>query len=365
MLAGIHSQSPLLNVDQPLAPLRDLFQSGQIFWGRVLERLDDTTVTLLARGTVIRAQTSIPLAIGSRYQFLVQQTEPRMIFQILNPASSPSVSLLRLWQSYAATRTSFTELLGSLAAAETSSLIAGASESEKALLHLYQLLPTLVTKGGAGVEASWLATQLISSGLFWEHRVARWLQGERVDSPSDLERTDLKGALLALKESLARQGADLPLAPLQGKVNGALEFVELQQKLNLLLGAEQGPWVWVIPDMEGQGPVEIYVARDGEERTGSREGSTFRLRLRLSPSQLGPLEAVLGLQQGTISCQLRVGDESLAQWIESFLPLLRSGLEASGYRISFLGCEAGTIDDPPPDLKALAAARPSLFHLVV
>jgi Flagellar hook-length control protein FliK len=363
MLAGIHSQSPLLNVDQPLAPLRDLFQSGQSFWGRVLERLDDTTVTLLARGTVIRAQTSIPLAIGFRYQFLVQQTEPRMIFQVLNPESSPSVSLLRLWQSYAATRTSFTELLGSLAAAGTSSSITGAPE--EALLHLYRILPTVVTKGGAGVEASWLATQLTSSGLFWEHKVARWLQGERADSPSNLERADLKGALLALKESLTTQGTNLARADLQARVNGALEFVELQQKLNLLLAAEQGPWVWVIPDMEGRGPAEIYVARDGEERTGSGGGSTFRLRLRLSPSRLGPLEAVLGLQQDTISCQLRVGDESLAQWIESFLPLLRSGLEASGYRISFLGCEAGTIEDPPPGLKAIAAASPSLFHLVV
>lgn len=363
MLAGIHSPSPLLNVDQPLAPLRDLFQSGQIFWGRVLERLGDTTVTLLARGTVIRAQTSIALAIGSRYQFLVQETEPRMIFQVLNPESSPSVSLLRLWQSYAASRTSFTELLGSLAAAETSAPISAAPE--EALLHLYQLLPTLVSKSGASAEASWLATQLASSGLFWEHKVARWLQGERAGSPSNLERTDLKGALLALKESLTSQGTTLARADLQAKVNGALEFVELQQKLNLLLAAEQGPWVWVIPDMEGWGPVEIYVAGDGEERTGRDGNSTFRLRLRLSPSRLGPLEAVLGLRQDTISCQLRVGDESLAQWIESFLPLLRSGLEASGYRISFLGCEAGTIEDPPPGLKAIAAACPSLFHLVV
>jgi len=362
MLDGIPSQSPLLNVDQPLAPLKDLFQPGQIFWGRVLERLDDTTVTLLARGTVIRAQTSLPLAIGSRYEFLVQQTEPRMIFQVLNPESSPSVSLLRLWQAYAAIRTSLPELLGSLAAAGKSSPITGAPEN--VLLHLYELLPTLVSESGGDVEASWLATQLTSSGLFWEHKVTRWLQGERVDSPSNLVRGDLKGALLAVKESLARQGPNVALGDLQARVNGALEFVELQQKLNLLLAAEQGPWFWVIPDMEGRGTVEIYVARDAEERTGSG-GSTFRLRLRLSPSQLGPLEAVLTLHQNTISCHLCVGDESLARWMESFLPLLRSGMEASGYQVSFLGCEAGTIEDPPPGLKAIAETCPPLFHLVV
>ena len=362
MLAGVHSQSPLLNVDQPLTPLKDLFQTGQIFWGRVLERLGDTTVSLLARGTVVRAQTSLPLAIGSRYQFLVQQTEPRLIFQVLNPESFPSVSLLRLWQAYAATRISLPELLESLAAGGKFSSITGTPED--ALLHLYELLPTLVSKSGGDVEASWLATQLTSSGLFWEHKVSRWLQGERLDSPSTLVRGDLKGTLLALKESLTRQGANPALGDLQAKANGALEFVELQQKLNLLLAAEQGPWFWVIPDMEGRGTVEIYVARDAEERTGSG-GSTFRLRLRLSPSRLGPLEAVLTLHQTTISCQFCVGDESLARWMESFLPLLRSGMETSGYRVSFLGCDAGTIEDPPPGLKAVAETCPSLFHLVV
>ncbi len=363
MLTGILSPRSLLSVEQPSAPLRDLFHPGQVFWGRVLERLGDATVALSAQGTVVRAHTSLPLAIGSRYQFLVQQTEPRIIFQLVNPESPSSVHLVRLWESYAATRSSLAEFLGVLATAGSSSSLKGTAG--EALSWLHRLLPTLIGKNAGLPDPSWLATQLSSAGLFWEQKVARWLATQGAEGSLALVKGDLKGTLLALKQALTRKGTGQAGGDLEAKMIGALESVELQQKLNLLLEADRGPWFWVIPDMEGLGTVEIFVTRDGEKDAESGGSPTFRLRLRLSPSRLGPVEAVLGLHQHTISCQLCVGDEALARWIESFLPLLRSGLEACGYRISFLGCEAGTIEDPPPGLKAIGETCPSLFHLVV
>jgi hypothetical protein len=248
--------------------------------------------------------------------------------------------------------------------AETS---AAGRQVELASQQLRGLLPGLICSGSESLNAHWLAKQLSGLGLFWESKVTRWLASQRSGRASQLVAADLKGILLGLMEKLDPPDVAGLNPRLKAMVAQALEFVELHQRLNLLNGPESGQWFWFIPGAERQGlhSAQVFVEEWGEESGGRDRGGTVRLKLRIELSRLGPMEASVSLRREKISCQLRVVEQSLASWISSRLPELNAALEERGFRVAFLGCEAGSIQEPPFNFLVQKGQGSTLLYVVV
>ena len=342
-----------------------LFRPGEVFLGQVLECHGTAEVTLAAKGARFRAHTTLPLVPGNRYEFFVQQKQPQLILNVLDLDPSEPSRHLRLWSLHAASRASFARLLQNLISlAETYS---DGKTVELALPQLRNLLPSLICSGSDSLNPRWLVQQQSSWGLFWENKVARWLSRQGAGSTAHLVAADLKGTLLGLMKRLEQPDVGGLDPELKAAVAQTLEFVELQQRLNLLGGPEPGQWFWFIPGAEDQGlhSAEVLVEDPGGESGRAGGDGVIRLRMRLELSRLGPMEAAVSLQQEKISCQLIVVEESLVGWIASKLPELNTALEACGFRVGFLGCEAGNIQQLPPVLLAQEAQSSALLYVVI
>ena len=365
MVNRIHGHHPLFHLSNSSIHRGALFRLGEVFWGKVLEHHSKAEVTIAAKGGLLKAHTTLPLVPGNRYEFFVQQEEPLLILRALDFDKSEPSRLLRLWGLHAASRASFARLLQNLVSATGTSSPGG--QIELALQQLRDLLPGLICSGMDSLNAHWLAEQLSNLGLFWESKVARWLARQGPGRTAQLVAADLKGALLALQENLAQPQLGGLNQDLETAVAQTLRFVELQQQLNLLGGPELGQWFWFIPGIETQGmqSAEIFLEEPDQESGGPDRDGIIRLRLRVELSQLGPIEATMSLEQEKISCQLRVADKPLVGWISSKLPELNAALEERGFRVAFLGCEAGSVQQLPLFLLGQKGQESALLHLVV
>ncbi len=365
MPSKIQGPNPFIQLSQTPGHRGALFRLGEVFLGQVLDFHGKLEITLAAKGARFRAHTTLPLVPGNKYEFVVQQEQPRLILRVLDFDTSERSQFVRLWGLHAAARASFAKLLQNLLIMAKSS--ADVMQTEPALQQLHDLLPGLICSGSDSLNARWLTQQLSSFGLFWESKVARWLSGAGTGKAARLAATDLKGILLNLRQGLEKPDAGGINQELKALVAQSLEFVELQQRLNLLGGPDLGQLFWFIPGAEDQGlrSVEVFVEEPDKENEAPGRDQTTRLRLRVELSRLGPVEATVSMQQQDISCQLRLAQEPLVDWIRTKLPELRAALEECGFRVPFLECEAGNIQELPPSLMAQKATGSALLYVVV
>jgi hypothetical protein len=297
---------------------------------------------------------------------VVKQERPQVILQILAGENPISARLLRLWRLHVQGRALFARLMQELSS-RTETVLAGGRD-QHALRCLGDLVPALVCSGPQCLDHQWLTRQLSACGLFWENKVARWALRQQRPAPAQLLASDIKGSLLDLQRSVQVEEGVLPRHPLGDAVSRALAFVEQQQQFNALSGPGLGQWFWFIPGGANQHlySAEIFIDEEqqGDTERGAGDGG-FRLRLCVELSRLGPVEASLNLDRDRISCQLRVGEEALAQWLRPYLPALRSALEGRGFQVVSLGCDAGPIQRLPPCLAADQRLLSSLLHVVV
>jgi len=357
----VHSHLPLVYLDTRPSHFGRLFKNGDVFWGQVLELHRDQTATITAKGIRFQARSQLPLRAGQQYRFFVQQLGEQTILRVLTPQANQTNRLLQCWQVvHRASRV----LMGDLARLAAASQQQISNErSAKELQRLSRLLPVITLEPTTVLAGSWLANQLLSGGLFWEHKIWRWLVGR---GAQPLFAEDLKGILLKLPQALTEFAESKERQRLAQLGREVLQLVEAQQQYNVLSRRDPGHWFWFVPARmeKDHGGVEIFVTEDKEHK--KEQGDfTFKVCMRLCLSCLGSLQADIQLRSKRLSCRLLVESEEVAAWISARLVHLEKALAARGFQVGVIGCSAADLQKLPPPLSSEGMAKAEFFHTVL
>ncbi|MFH1491613.1 MAG: hypothetical protein ABII06_22105 [Pseudomonadota bacterium] len=335
------------------------FKTGDILKGTVLRRYPGGEVLLSSRGRQFLAQTALDLREGQKHRFQVISPGPKIELKVLEENPLGLRNALHLW---AATRQGRGKLSETLLRLTSSEHLRNLNPSSaQALKRLSQLLPAVIYGRPGNEPFQWISRHLLSSGLFWENKVARSVMEGKIRSLKHLSATDLKGLLLSLEKSLgSEKGKGSETESLLLQVREAIHWIEQDQFLNLSSLEEGLGWLWVIPGMEEEGfrRAEVF----GEKR---EEGEGFYLSMFLEFTRLGDVEVGVSLEQSVIGVRIFLEDEEKAGFINRDLPLLESGLRDAGLTVGRMLCEVKGDHTPAGRPFAGRTGGAPSIHLVI
>jgi hypothetical protein len=204
-----------------------------------------------------------------------------------------------------------------------------------ALKDLNQLFPAIVFRTPGKEDSGWLLQNLLTGGLFWENKVARFLSGGKKVAWRRIAARDLKGSLIALGRQIgSAEGNQQPNAALKLKVEQCLELIEKDQFLNLSSVREGLGWIWFIPGSDEFG------FHGGEVLVPSRQrGAGTRFALRVDLSRLGELEAAVTVINRKVDVRIFLQETETVHLVTRNLNLLAQGLKTAGLIPGSIGCE--------------------------
>jgi hypothetical protein len=143
-----------------------------------------------------------------------------------------------------------------------------------------------------------------------------------------------------------------PVGPLQGQVEGALARIELNQLRSVPLGDGPHPgWLVEVPvrTPEGFDLLSLHIERR-QGRGGVVGDDLWQLSLRLDLEPLGPLQATVVWQRGSLSATLRAEREATAQVLRDRSGELLHSLRDAGLPTATVRCLHGRLcpDQGPP-----------------
>lgn len=306
-----------------ISPKEIPFKPGRIFQGNVIHLKANGSILVATGGKTFEARTSIPLAEGKSYSFLVKTTSPHIELKVLTDEDVTRMSVAKRWISGQKDRILFGGLLRDLVA----------SQPLKKLKHL---LPLVLYQGPAPEDAAWLSRNLLNSGIFWENKVFRHLLlGHHNEPASTLTENDLKGLLLSLKKEM--EGAVLHARDTQrqmGHIDRLLSLLENHQALNLDALRQGLGWYWFIPGADERGFLhgELFGKKAGK-------GNLHQLHMDLCFSALGAIHVDCVLQKKSVALSLQVADASVGLYLEENLSLLKKEIENKGLTVTRVTCE--------------------------
>jgi hypothetical protein len=311
-----------------------VFRPGEILKGTVIGRLRDGRFMVVAKGRPFEAVSNLNLIQGDRRLFQVQSDEGRIALKLLDE------ELPRLQASSHRTgipttriRSRIITTLSELVKAQRfRGLAPGVSA---ALKDLNQLFPAIVFRAPGKEDSGWLLQNLLTGGLFWENKVARFLSGGKKAAWNRIAARDLKGSLIALGRQISSaEGNQQTDAALRLKVEQCLELIEKDQFLNLSSVREGLGWLWFIPGSEEFG------FHGGEVLVPTRQkGAGIRFALRADLSRLGELEAAVTVINRKVDVRISLQDTETVQLVTQNLNLLAQGLKRAGLIPGSIGCE--------------------------
>jgi len=315
---SLHGKAPL-----QISPKEIHFKAGQIFRGKVIQLKANGSILVATCGKTFEARTSIPLAEGKSYLFLVKTGPPRIELKVMRDEDFNLISAGKRWISGQKDRLLFGGLLRDLA-------------SSQSLKNLKHFLPLLLYQGPAQEDAVWLSRNLLSSGIFWENKVFRHLLLDRPGEPvTTLAENDLKGMLLSLKKEM--EGSILHARDIQrqmGHIDRLLSLLENHQALNLDALRDGWSWYWFIPGADQRGLLhgELFGKK-------AEKGDLHHLHMDLCFSELGEIHVDCVLQEKSVALSLQVTDESIGRFLEKNIALLKKGIIKRGLVVTRIVCE--------------------------
>ncbi|RLB16121.1 MAG: hypothetical protein DRG82_10000 [Deltaproteobacteria bacterium] len=305
-----------------ISPRKIQFIPGQIFQGKVIHQKANGSLLVTTGGKTFEARTAVSLAEGKSYSFLVRKGAPWIELKVMGNGDSGLVPAGKKWISGQKNRLLFGRLLGELA-------------SSQGLKNLKNLLPVLLYQGPAQADALWLSRNVLSSGIFWENKVFRYLLG-RVDDPvTAVRENDFKGMLLFLKQEIDGSSLPEPERLVQmGRIDHLLLLLENHQELNLEALRNGWGWYWFLPggDQSGLLHGELF-GRKGEE------DDFHHVHMDLFFSRLGGIHADCALRKRSVGLSLQVTDESVGRFLEKNIALLKKAIEKRGLSVTRITCE--------------------------
>ncbi|MFP3927585.1 MAG: hypothetical protein ACLFUP_01660, partial [Desulfobacteraceae bacterium] len=317
-------------------------ERGETFRGTVAQIKENGELTVLARGSSFNAYAARVLHPGRSYLFMVDRVGPRIVLHVLDGGKRAGNHPLRLWVAGRSARAALGRTLAALTDQSARQELPKGAASLMENLRLR--LPGLIYQGPFDRTGEPLISRLFRSGLFLEHRLARLVVEGKEGSFRRVALSDLKGLLLALRESLREAGnARDASRALAAQVEQACWLVENDQLLNLTSLKDNLGWYWFLPGRgeDGFNGADILV-----EQPEGQDGG-LRLALSLEFTHLGRLEAVVHLMPSSdLGILLMLEDAARAEMASSCLEELKEGLDAKGLRIKTVVCRERRDDDP-------------------
>jgi len=340
-----------------LGQLLKSWQVGQLIQARVLDTAPSGRLVLGVGTQRLVATADVSVPRGTQLNLQVERLFPLPTLQVRNvPLHSPVI--------LSPQQQKLQQLLprqGSVSAPLVSLLAPGA---EVKILSVLGLQPDAVERLNRAFSQLGLLTSLkglqasvTQSGLFLESDLAH-----RLVSREPLAHQDLKATLLQLQQQLntmaVRSAAaaspiadDAALVALRGQVEGALAAITLNQ---LAVTAQDvrpgGIWLFDMPFLVRGVLRDLHLSierREGSVSEDEAQSKEWHVAIRVTLTQLGPIECELYLQRGRVSVAIYAQLPEGASLLNAQLPALREALERLGLEVSVLRIHVGMRSEVP------------------
>lgn len=313
-------------------------QLGEVVQAEVLT-VTDTMVAVRMKSTILEARTNLPLKEGEVLSLLVEETGQEIRLRLLQNSENSAGAIRSTIMTALAALKDLKPAAGDMKA--LSRFIEHASQGLKQMLpelvELERLLPAFETISGAVLKSA-----VRDSGVFFEAKLRLLALGGQDDAMRDMRtsaaaKTDMKAALLRLKESLG--DADIAERLMQSgvrperlldAVDNLLRTTELFQLQSRLTDTLQlfVPFVWQeLKDGE-------LVFREAEREQPGEPACSCTLNLELE--RVGRVSARVLLQGGTVYADVLAEDEAFSKMLDADSDVLKARLETGGIRLGGL-----------------------------
>lgn len=335
MLRKISHKQPI-QLKIPTNPLKNyhqIFKPGEIFKGVVTQKLQGREVMISGKGKQFSAFTNLNLKEGSTNHFQVRKIGLRTELKVMGGLTDRLESPVQIWASNRAARKNLEDILKGLARAESPPGISRASQ--RSLTDLKQFFPALLFNYKNKNPSQWLSRYLKGNGIFWENKIARFLQGGIEQPLEKLMRSDLKGILMNIMKNLGVEDQNQDqIRTILSNLRQAIFLIEQDQFLNLSSIKEGYGWFWFIPgDTEGgfQG-AELFVKEEGEDEE-------LAVSMFLEFTILGRIHTEISINNTSTCVRIGVEDKDKADLITENLPILEKNLKDLGIKTGTIICD--------------------------
>jgi hypothetical protein len=328
-----------------------LFTIGEEVPITVVQRISARHYLVTVKDRVILADSEALLQAGNKLRVRVDQQHPRMVLRILSESVPPKNIFA---QSLRFFRANPQGLLSNMM--QTENLLAQAilHPHMSLLLHddihtLLQLIRKLQYSQDSVGNRDYLRDYAAELGMLMESDVKKILltKGERGLLNNNM-RCGVKGLLRHLAEKLSALLGDdtlpdeirLPLQQLQASAEKAIETIESQQILNVMLRETENASMLQIPLLfpGGMKLAEVFIQDDDHADSPSGAQRSFTMSLLLDLDVLGHMLIELRVRGKELDCLFKCGRETVQTIIFSHLTELQEKLLDLGYRVERLTC---------------------------
>ncbi|MFC1822943.1 flagellar hook-length control protein FliK [Thermodesulfobacteriota bacterium] len=331
---------------------------GEVVRGVVIRKKSGGVYLISARGKHFSAYSELDLKPNQQHRFEVKSTNPRVELKLLDGGLLKWRSPIQLWTEGRTTRDQLAAILKSLPSALHGKGLNSASR--QVLEQIQNLLPAIIYSSPKTKDSLWLPRYLLSSGLFWENKVARYLFGEKKGPLTNLTTTDLKGLLLSLLKNVQSEAGKQPdLQSLALKLHQSLQFIEQDQLLNYASLRDGLGWFWFIPSRpeEGLNNAEVFIRQNDSEE--------INFSIFLDLSLLRHMEVNLSLVKSFVSVAIHVEDKEKSDFINENIPSLGQNLKKAGLNVSTITCGVKETHDIQNTIFSEANAQAPSVHVVI
>jgi hypothetical protein len=337
----------------PLSPKTNLplpqFKAGEVLWVNVIEKIAADQYLMSAKGSALRAASSVLLNPGDKIRVRVQSVLPQIVFNLLDAlpqeVSAKINAQLIQWR---ANPDSFAQLLGRLS--EFSALLKATDlpgflpKEADALLSIFT---SIIFSPRTRNNQLFVKDFLSRFGLFLESDLAREAAFTDGKGAGVFMKDNLKAYLLKLAASLheeaqgeeGRAGA-ARLAALASFTSEALSIIETRQALNTVFQSNESGLYLQVPLALGQayGQADIFIKPDDHGADGKNKFSSCRFVIFLDMDILGRIAVDALLREGRIKCVIRCENTNTVRLIGTKLDKLKEALIGTGYNVDLLDC---------------------------
>lgn len=317
-----------------------LFQSGEILRATVIDPVDPLHTLIRIKGEEILVENrGASLTQGRELTLRVEEIHPKVILKIIPEEDFPWGRIESFLRKYLSADWPLEKLAEKLAGLWRISPETMDPEVQNTLRELFSLVN----------HFSFLASPLdpgefqmivAQSGLFWEAKLRRLLEGQREDSFDSLLKGDLKSLLLKLKSQLNSWVEQNRIPEATGIENIAkaldqfVDKIELYQILNLSQAESMENVLllfplWVHNNLQF---VELNFSfpRQGAETSAEEEFSIFFL---LHFPDWGRVRIEVRVKGKSLYCSFTVSAPKVKEILDRALPELSARLHQAGYGV--------------------------------
>ena len=333
---------------------------GEILKGRVVASLGPQKAIVKFEGVEALAETRSHLSPGSDIVVRVARLSPKVLLNLVHADPCFSDKPISLIRTYLPTRIPLGETIEKLQEILSDKRLMKYLSVDRTLYqNLGTILSNIIFDETKMYKPEFLLNFMTQSGLLYESKLKRLLLRGVPQLFIDGElNNDLKGLLLKvsqdlnLKEGLGHAagngegGPEEKITHFLKTVRELVDNVELNQLTNCIAKKERNYLYLQIPlaFQDRIDDAELYIYYNHQGKNTDLEKENFNLVFLLNMEELGNVKIDTSIRKRYVYCRIAVEDQTVARFINEFLPVLRNRLSALDYYVEKIDCVV--LEDP-------------------